>query len=456
MPNGILLFVGGLVLGGIAAWLALGRKSSEAENKAAGLESSARELRLQVQQRETQAVQLQAELTKQQAGRVTAETRLTAIQANLDEQKTLLSEATARLTDTFNALSAEALKSNNQMFLDLAKKTLENLITEAKGDLGKHQKEIDGIVKPLQDTLKRYEDQLREMENIRHKDHGTLTRHLDDLQKAQDSLQKETVALVMALKAPQVRGRWGEITLRRVVEMAGMSQYCDFEEQPSTDTEEGRKRPDLIVKLPAGRTVVVDAKVPLKAYMEALEAQDETARKTALLRHAEAVRKYMKDLGSKSYWSQFNPSPDFVILFLPGESFFSAALEQDRQLIEDGIAGGVVLATPTTLITLLKTVAYTWQQQDISENAQRIWETGRELFERITRFAEHLDGIRKGLDDAGSAYNAALGSWESRLLPGLKKLKELGATSGPKEVPELEPVDTALRKLTEKTAGGKR
>ena len=446
-----MLFIGGLILGGIAAWLTHSRRISEAENQAASAESAERELRLQIQQKETQSNRLQAELTKEQAGRVAAETQLAAVQVNLEEQKKLLAEATAKLTDTFNALSAEALKSNNRAFLDLAKMTLENLITESKGDLGKRQEAIDGIVKPLQETLKRYETQLHEMENLRHKDHGTLTQYLNDLQTAQTSLQKETVALVAALKTPQVRGRWGEVTLRRAVEMAGMSQYCDFEEQPSMDTEEGRKRPDLIVKLPAGRTVVVDAKVPLKAYMEAMEAQNEEAREAAFLRHAEAVRKYIKDLGSKSYWSQFNPSPDFVVLFLPGESFFSAALEQDRQLIEDGIAGGVILATPTTLITLLRTVAYTWQQQDVSENAQRIWETGQELFERITKFAEHLAGIRKGLNDAANAYNAALGSWESRLLPGLRKLKELGAGYGGKEAPEVEPVDTALRELPEKS-----
>lgn len=451
MSNGILLFIGGLILGGIAVWLTHSRKSSDSENRAAAAESGGRELRIQIQQKEAQSNQLQTELTKQQAGRVAAETQLAAVQVNLEEQKKLLSEATVKLTDTFNALSAEALKSNNQAFLDLAKKTLENLITESKGDLGKRQEAIDGIVKPLQETLKRYETQLHEMENLRHEDHGTLTQHLNDLQKTQNSLQKETVALVTALKTPQVRGRWGEVTLRRAVEMAGMSQYCDFEEQPSIDTEEGRRRPDLIVKLPAGRTVVVDAKVPLKAYMEAMEAQSEEAREAAFLRHAEAVRKYMKDLGSKSYWSQFHPSPDFVVLFLPGESFFSAALEQDRQLIEDGIAGGVVLATPTTLITLLRTVAYTWQQQDVSKNAQRIWETGQELFERITRFAEHLAGIRKGLNDAANAYNTALGSWESRLLPGVRKLKELGAVSGGKEVPEVEPVNTALRELPEKS-----
>jgi len=228
-----------------------------------------------------------------------------------------------------------------------------------------------------------------------------------------------------------------------------MSKYCDFVEQPSVDTEEGRKRPDLIVKLPGERTVIVDAKVPLKAYMEAVETNDDDKKKILLLQHTQAVKNHVKDLGSKAYWNQFNPTPEFVVLFLPGESFFSAALEQDRNLIEDAIASRVILASPTTLISLLRTVAYGWQQQQVAENSKRIWETGKELFDRICKFGEYIGDIGKGLNTAIKSYNSAIGSWESRVMPGMRKLKELGSSSPEKEVPELDQVDTNIRELPE-------
>jgi len=335
-----LLLIVGVIVGGAIAWF-LSRSQREI------LENTAEELRGQVRAREATITQLQANLDTERTGRVTAETRLAEAFKNIEDQKKLLEEATRRLTDTFNALSADALKSNNQLFLELSKNTLEKVLADAKGDLGKRQEAIDGMIKPLKETLTRYETQIRELENARQQAYGGLKKQLEDIGKTNEQLQKETGALVTALKTPQVRGRWGEITLKRVVEVAGMSQYCDFVEQPSVDTEEGRKRPDLIVKLPGERTVVVDAKVPLKAYLEAMEADSEEKRKAQIARHSQAVREHMKALGSKAYWNQFNPTPDFVVLFLPGESYFSAALEQDRALIEDGIAftdGGFDLA----------------------------------------------------------------------------------------------------------------
>ncbi|MBI3599368.1 MAG: DNA recombination protein RmuC, partial [Nitrospinae bacterium] len=273
--------------------------------------------------------------------------------------------------------------------------------------------------------------------------------YLDDLKTTQERLQKETTALVSALKTPQVRGRWGEITLRRVVEVAGMSKYCDFIEQPSVETEDGRKRPDLIVKLPGDRTVIVDAKVPLRAYMEAIETTDDEKRKALLTQHAQAVRGHVKQLSSKAYWNQFKPTPDFVVLFLPAESFFSMALEQDRNLIEDGMASGVILATPTTLITVLRSVAYSWQQQQVAENSKQILETGVELFNRICKFAEYIGDIGKGLNTAVKSYNSAIGSWESRVMPGAQRLKELGASAPEKSLPELNQIDTNIRELPE-------
>ena len=453
--NEVSFLILGLLVGGIIAWFwsrsqtksALTNQINEIEIKARGAENTITELRNQLQERIEEIRKLSEHLNSEQTAKVTAETRLEEAQKNLDEQKRLLDEAAQKLKDTFNALSSEALKSNNQAFLDLARKTMENYISEAKGDLGKRQEAIELMIKPLKETLQKYESQIRELESSRQGAYSGLKVYLDELKITQEKLQKETTTLVSALKTPQVRGRWGEITLKRVVEVAGMSKYCDFEEQPSVDTEEGRKRPDLIVKLPGERTVIVDAKVPFSAYMEASETVDDEKRKVLLLQHAQAVRTHMRDLSSKAYWNQFNPTPDFVVLFLPGESFFSMALEQDRSLIEDGIASRVILATPTTLIALLRTVAYSWQQQQVAENSKLIWETGVELFNRVCKFAEYIGDIGKGLSTAVKSYNSAIGSWESRVIPGGQRLKELGASAPEKDVPELNQIDTAVREL---------
>ena len=453
--NEVSFLILGLLVGGIIAWFwsrsqtkaALINKLTEIEVKARGAENTIAELRNQLQERTEEIKKLSEQLKSEQAAKITAETRLEETQKNLEEQKRLLDEAAQKLKDTFNALSSDALKSNNQAFLDLARKTMENYISEAKGDLGKRQEAIDLMIKPLKESLQRYENQIRELESSRQGAYAGLTVYLNDLKGTQERLQKEATALVSALKTPQVRGRWGEVTLRRVVEVAGMSKYCDFVEQPSVETEEGRKRPDLIVKLPGDRTVIVDAKVPLKAYMEAVETSEDDKKKILLLQHTQAVKNHMKDLSLKAYWNQFNPTPEFVVLFLPGESFFSAALEHDRNLIEDAIASRVILASPTTLISLLRTVAYGWQQQQVAENSKLIWETGKELFDRICKFGEYIGDIGKGLNTAIKSYNSAIGSWESRVMPGMRKLKELGSSSPEKEVPELDQVDTNIREL---------
>jgi DNA recombination protein RmuC len=246
---------------------------------------------------------------------------------------------------------------------------------------------------------------------------------------------------VTALRVPQVRGRWGEITLQRVVEVAGLSQHCDFETQPSTLTDEGRRRPDMVVRLPGRRTIVVDAKTPLIDYLNAIEANDEEARQASLRRHAGMVRSHMQALSGKAYWSQLEATPDFVVMFLPGETFFSAALEQDRALIEDGIRHRVLLATPTTLIALLRSVAHSWQQREVTDNAEKIARSAREFFERVCVFAEHLGEIGRGMSRASEAYNKAARSWESRVLPAGRKLPELGAAPADSEVPELPAVE---------------
>ncbi|WP_034635631.1 DNA recombination protein RmuC [Desulfofundulus thermocisternus] len=450
----VLFALAGLAAGVLAGWLlagsrvrALSAEVVDARSRAAAAESISGELRQQVEQLQRELAVLRQQVAQEHQARVRAETSLEEARNNLAEQKKLLAEATARLGDTFKALSAEALKNNNQAFIELARQVLEGVVVEARGDLQKRQEAIDALIRPLKEELARYEAQVRAMENARQEAYGSLKRQLQELSQTQQLLHRETSNLVNALKTPQVRGRWGEITLRRVVEVAGMSPYCDFVEQFSVETEGERLRPDLVVKLPGGRTVVVDAKVPLKAYMEAVEAGDEHAWRLAMQKHARAVRAHMQSLGSRAYWSQFSSGPDFVVLFLPGESFFSAAVEQDRHLIEDALASRVLLATPTTLIALLRTVALSWQQHQMAENARQIAEAGMELYERVCKFAQHLAKIKDGLQKATQSFNNAVGSWESRLVPGARRLKELGAAMPGKELYPVTPVEIALREL---------
>lgn len=388
------------------------------------------ELRGRIGELESEAGALRARVEAEQGARVTAETRLESERRNLEEQRALLDEAEQKLKDAFAALSAEALKNGREQFIAQAEQRL----------------------KPIQEALKTYEEHLVEIEKIRSDAYGGLKTHLDTLAQAHQSLQKEAHQLSTALRSPTVRGRWGEMTLRRVVEAAGMSPHVDFEEQVSVTTEEGRLRPDLLIRLPGDRTVVVDSKVPLAAYMDATEAKEEEGRLAALGRHAQDVRKHVRALSQKAYWDQFARSPDFVVLFLPGESFFSAALEQDRSLMEDAMRSKVFLATPTTLMALLNVVAHGWRQQEMAENAERIAEAGRDLFERLRVFAEHFGKVGEGLRRAVNAYDQAVGSYESRLQPGARRLAELGASSG-KELPEVPTVEGPTRSLPEAGAG---
>ena len=373
------------------------------------------------------------------------EKALAAERASATERIAALTDAHERLTNSFKALSADALRSNNQSFLELAKETFSKLHQQSADELGKRQQAIDSMVKPLKESLEKVDLKIGEMEKSRASAYGQLSEQLKSLGTAQTSLQAEAAKLSTALRSTTTAGTWGELQLRRVVEMSGMSSYCDFVEQQSS----GALRADLVVRLPGGQQIVVDAKAPNDAYREAANASDDTVRSAKLAEHAAKVRSHIDALGGKNYWEQFQPSPEFVVLFLPGDQFLSGALQADPSLIDRAIAKKVLLATPATLIALLKAAAYGWRQEDVSKNAQVIADLGRQLYDRIANFADNLDKVGRGLETASKAYNSAVGSFESALLPGARKFVELGA-KGAKELTEPAPMETTPREVTKR------
>lgn len=366
----------------------------------------------------------------------------------LSEQQIFIEQANEKLKEAFNSLSAEALKNNNESFVTLAKSTLETQVTEAKGIFEKKEQAIGELVKPLSETLNKFDTKIQDLEKIRLEQHGQINQYIQGVQQSTEKLQKETNSLVTALKTSHGRGRYGEIALRRVVEVAGMTEHCDFEEQVTvSDEEEGKFRPDMIIRLPERKTIVVDSKVPLAAYMKVFETENEDERKVFLMQHANAVREHLKRLSAKAYWSQFSESPDYVVLYTQIESSFGAALQADPTLVEDGIRNKIIFATPTTLITLLRTVGFVWQQVSIAENIEQIRDAGIELYNRTTVLLKHFSSMGSSLKASVTHYNNAVASLESRFIPQAKKLYTLGSAYTKNVLPDIEQVELNVREI---------
>lgn len=436
----MLLTLGGLLAGAAVAWLASRGQLSALAGRKTELEQELGAVR-------SQLVQQQAENSALLATKAAVEATLDSERGSTKEKLELLTAAGEAMSAKFEALAASALQSNNASFLHLAKTELEKHQSDAKGELEKREKAVETMVKPISDSLKQVDEHVRALEKSRAEAYGGLTSQVASLLDSQKALQSETGNLVKALREPQARGRWGELQLRRCLELAGMLDYCDFLEQVSVTNEERLKRPDVVIKLPGDKNIVVDSKVPLTAIQDALSARDEATRDARLAAHARQVRRHIDDLSSKSYWNQFEPTPDFVVLFLPGEVFFRAAMDKDPEIIEYGVSRKVMVTSPITLIALLRAVAYGWNQKNLAESARNISEAGKQLYERLCTMTGHVDSLGSKLEGAVKSYNEMLSSMEKRVFPAGRRLAELDRSLTSADLPDPEQVEKTPRQL---------
>jgi DNA recombination protein RmuC len=437
----VVLVFSSFVVGAIVASLLARARVRQLQQRSSSLEQDLVSLREVIEQQlvENKAlVEAKAALTA----------RLDAERESAREKQQLLLDTADQLKTQFKALAASALESNNTSFLELAKSTLERYQTEAKSELAARERAVETLVKPIADSLKQVDEQVRTLEKARAEAYGTLTSQVASLVDLQKVLHAETGNLVKALREPQARGRWGEMQLRRVIEIAGMLEFCgDFDEQVTIISDEHRFRPDVVVKLPGGKHIVVDAKAPLTAYLAALEAPDEDTRKACLAAHARQIRQHIDGLAGKAYWAQFQSTPEFVVLFLPGEVFFRAAMDMDAELIEYGVSQRVIVASPTTLIALLKAVAYGWNQKNLEESARKVSTAGKRLYERLCTMANHMEEVGKKLGGAVKSYNEMLSSMERRVFPLARKFSEFDRSLNSEWLPEIEQLERVPRKL---------
>ena len=369
------------------------------------------------------------------------------LEASLKAQEKSLEEVKNAMLNTFKAAASDALVQNNEQFLALARTQLEAQVKDAEGNLDERKSAIEEMLKPVKEAIDSYKKKIEQLEIGSGKTFGEINRTLSDLQKTHTSLQKETGALVNALRNPRVRGKWGEIGLRRVVEFSGMSAHCDFVEQAYREGEDSVMKPDMIINLPGNGHVVVDSKLPLDAYLEALETDDEQLRSRLLEKHAKDLRDHVNKLSKKQYWSQFENTPEFVILYMEVESAFNAALMTDKALLQDAMNNKIILTTPTTLIVVLKSVAMSWQQHNITENAMQIMNAAMELYNRVSIFADHFGKVGAGLKTALKGFNDAAGSWESRVIPAGRKLEQLKAVDNKEGLPGFDIIDNPVREI---------
>ncbi len=445
-----ILLIVGLIVGAVIGFLIAerrARKSASSDQIALATASQqAVSLADQGKRQADETAQVRAQLSTAEKQAATLAAELRGAQQNLTDQKAMLTDAQEKLRESFSHLSAEALAKNNEAFLHLARQRFESLSKEATGTLDERKAQIEGLLKPMNELLGQYQMRLGDIEKSRTESYSMLREQLGSLVEVQRTLGTQTNQLVSALRRPSTRGQWGELTLKRLVELAGMSDKCDFSEQVTVESEDARFRPDMVIRLPGDREVVIDSKAALDAFLDAAAAPDEESRKSHMIRHSQQVRARSRELSTKAYWSQFKRSPEFVVMFLPGEAFLYAAVEVDPTLVEDSLRSRVIIATPTTLIALLKTIEFGWRQEAITQNAEEVQKLGRELYERIAVMGEHFAKLGAGLESAVSMYNKTLTTIETRVLVSARKINELGAGSD-KKTPELEPIEQRPREL---------